>query len=240
MPKHLRLATVLLVAVSSTTIAACDLVKEATTFTFCSDPSEFVFDSDELGVSGAGQTIPVVTCDGSGQCAVAGAGLGCDSNTPQCSIECAQHDSQRQCDLLVTAEPSVSVNIADKVQNQTQASVLSKVTISRVEYAVSDNTLNFDTPKAVVFVGPNSAQSPSDASVVQFAEIDPITQGTTFDTRALPTSEAGQQRLAELVKDYKTPFRLFVQMKSRFIGGQAFPEGLLRLSFGLCFRASVL
>ena len=89
------------------------------------------------------------------------------------------------------AEPSVSVNIADKVQNETQASVLSEVTISRVEYAVSANTLNFDTPKALVFVGPNSAESPSDASVVQFAEIDPITQGTTFDT-AIPADERGR------------------------------------------------
>lgn len=238
MLKSLRLPIVLLVAVG--TISACSLVEEATTFTFCSDPSEFVFDSDDLGLKGTGQTFPVVTCDGPESCAAAGAGLGCDSDAPQCSVECAQHDSQRQCDLLVTAEPSVSVNIADKVQNETQASVLSEVTISRVEYAVSANTLNFDTPKALVFVGPNSAESPSDASVVQFAEIDPITQGTTFDTRSLQTSEAGQQRLAELVKDYKTPFRLFVQMKSRFVGGQAFPEGLLRVSFGLCFKASLL
>lgn len=240
MSKKLRRAIVVLAVLLSTATAACSLVEEATTFTFCSDPSEFVFDSDSLGVSGSGQTIPVVTCEGPEECGVAGVGLGCGSGTPQCSVECSQHDSQQQCDVVVVAESSVTVNITDKVQNQTQASVLSKVTVSRVEIAVSENTLNFDTPKATVFVGPNSAQSPSDASVVQLAQIDPIAQGTTFDTRALPTTEAGQQRLAELVRDYKTPFRLFVRMESRFVGGQAFPDGRLRLSFGLCFKASVL
>ena len=45
-------------------ISACSLVEEATTFTFCSDPSEFVFDSDDLGLKGTGQTFPVVTCEG--------------------------------------------------------------------------------------------------------------------------------------------------------------------------------
>ncbi|MBK8482639.1 MAG: hypothetical protein IPL40_15995 [Proteobacteria bacterium] len=112
--------------------------------------------------------------------------------------------------------------------------------MGRVEYEVSQNTLTIATPELRIYVGPTAATAVTDAGVVLLARLAPIAAGTTVAPTALPMEAAGQRRLAELVKDYRTPFRLLVAAEIAVEGGGPLPRGGIALELKPCFKAELL
>ncbi|HEU0036828.1 MAG TPA: hypothetical protein VFQ53_39735 [Kofleriaceae bacterium] len=144
-----------------------------------------------------------------------------------CSGEC--NASTQTCDLtldvslyqmidLVTEKPELkSLNDEPVIQ----------VTIDRVAYEVTTNTLNVDTPEMVVYVAPMSVMEPNDPQAKPIGTIDPVPAGTTVASREITFTPTGRADLIAVMSTYKTPFNVLVGSALTVRSGQQLPAGKL-------------
>ena len=205
----------------------CDLLKSATSFTVDTDWQEIVLDSAALPLKvPTGAVIPGIPCSPAADpCAAATTQISCSGGTYSCKVQCG---TSAKCEVVASAESSMPIDLSQKVQSGLQSSALSKVTVGKVIYNTDANTLNFDTPKIELFLGPSTATKTTDAGVVAFATMDPIPRGTTPNAQIIPTAE-GQAALEGYVRNYQTPFRMLARASLRFATGDSIPQGRLAL-----------
>jgi hypothetical protein len=165
--------------------------------------------------------------------------------TPQCE------PSTRQC--IAVAEMSLPY-LVDQTMAQTPLPMpvvkyaVSKVTINRVAYWISNDTLNVPVPSVDLFVAPQATTDADDPKAQLIGSITGVPARATTcldqkdsnpDTAAGQTpicdvalSEAGQAALTAYVQDYKTtPFNLIAHTKIVARAGDPMPSG--RLDFGV-------
>jgi hypothetical protein len=204
----------------------CGLLEEATTATVATDWYNITVDSNAMGIAvPTGSTVPAVPC--SAGCETSG--ISCGGGTYGCEVQCGGNSN---CEIEVTAEVAVTVDLSKQIKNQFGAKALSKVSLSQAFYRIADgnNTLNFDTPKIELFIGPNSANKTSDAGVVPFATLPTIKGGEVFAQKELQDiTSAGSQALSGFVLNYQTPFKFLVKTTLKFASGQALPQGRIAL-----------
>jgi hypothetical protein len=205
----------------------CDLLKSATTFTVDTDWQQLTVDSASLGLTvPSGSVIPGIPCTAAADpCATATSQISCVGATYSCKVQCG---ASAKCEVVASAESFMPIDLSQKVKSGLQSNALNKVTVRQVIYNTDDNTLNFDTPKIELFVGPSTATKTTDAGVVAFATMDPIPRGTKPNAEIIPT-DAGKEALAGFVRDYQTPFRLLAKASLRFATGDSIPQGRLAL-----------
>lgn len=228
------------IAAGSLLLAAsfgCGLLEDATKFTIDTGWKEFTVDSAALGVTIPGATVPAVPCTTQNDvCAQATSQVSCSSQTYSCSVQCG---SQGTCEITASAEVATTVDVSDKVKNNTSASALSKVSFNYMLYKVTENTLTFDTPEIEIFVGPSSATRTTDSGVVKFATMPAVTKGQKPDGQVNAT-EQGKSALAGFIKSYQTPFKFFVKASLRFPSGAPLPQGKLTVQVNGYFEAEPL
>lgn len=203
----------------------CGLLEEATTATVATDWYNITVDSNAMGISVPGTSVPAVPCTAGCETS----GISCSGGTYGCAVQCGGNSN---CEIEVTAEVSVTVDLSKQIKNQFGAKALSKVSLSQAFYRITDgnNTLNFDTPKIELFIGPNSANKTSDTGVVPFATLPAIKGGEVFAQKELQDiTPAGSQALSGFVLNYQTPFRFLVKATLKFASGQALPQGRIML-----------
>jgi hypothetical protein len=216
----------------------CGLLEDATKFTIDTGWKEFTVDSAALGVTiPGGTTVPSVPCTTQNDvCAQATSQVSCSGQTYSCSVQCG---SQGTCEIAASAEVATTVDVSDKVKNNTSASALSKVSFKYMLYRVTENTLTFDTPEIEIFVGPSSATKTTDSGVVKFATMPAIAKGQKPDGQVNAT-EQGKSTLADFIKNYQTPFKFFVKASLRFASGAPLPQGKLTVQVNGYFEAEPL
>jgi hypothetical protein len=215
------------------TAFGCGLFDDVADFTIDTGWKSVTVDSDSLGVVIPGTTIPSVPCTKTADvCAQASSGVSCNGQTYGCKVQCSD---QGACDIVADAQISDTVDVSKEVKDNTSASAISKVTFNYMLYKVTENTLTFDTPQLKMYVGPNTATSTADAGVVEFATLKPIPKGQTTDGE-MPATEAGKRALAGFVKDYQTPFKVFLQASMRFGSGDPLPQGKLTMQVNGFFK----
>jgi hypothetical protein len=221
-------------------VASCALLLAAfgcglidTSFTFATDPQSFTLDTAALGLTVPGGTkIPAIPCTDSSVCGAASAQLACQGGSYGCKLEC----KASSCAVTATAEFAVPVDVSSKIKNNTQAAVLSKVSLQKLVMTVKQNSLNFATPGIDVFVGPGSASKTTDAGVVKLGTIPAIAPGST-QPLDIPTTEEGKARIAEYVKNYTQPFKMLARTSLTFSSGAPVPQG--RLAFDVIAHLQV-
>ncbi len=121
------------------------------------------------------------------------------------------------------------VNLAEEAPELEQlgGEPLVDVTIDRVAFTVSENTLNMTTPPLTVSVAPFGiiATDGRDARVI--GTIPAIEPGQTIDEGSLELSADGQAILAERMLDYRTPFNVIVASTVALQAGDEVPSGRL-------------
>lgn len=220
----------------------CGLLDEATTLTLCADPQRFVVDTAQLGFSGAGATLPELRCEAApGLCAQLAGAFVCSPELWQCSAPCVTRSGGGAvCALRGVLTQGVELDLEAQLRNQLQARALQRLSLARVEYEVSENTLTVATPELRLYVGPAAAKAVGDPGVELLARLAPVAAGATVMPSTVPMEAAGQRRLAELVKDYRTPFRVLIAAEFVLVGGQASPAGRLSLALKPCFKAELI
>jgi hypothetical protein len=123
--------------------------------------------------------------------------------------------------------------------------VIDLVTLDTVKYwGGSDNKVNVDTPPLGIYVGSQTAMSPTDSGVQQLGTIPAIPANSEPDATSdcssgpatsssnacqLQLTSAGQSLFQTLAKDFQTPFNIILSADLTISGGTAFPQGTLDL-----------
>lgn len=220
------------------TLGGCDLLKDAASFTVCTDYEKFSIDSAQVGLSAAaGQIVPEIACTTTQDiCAQATAQISCSGGSYACEIKCG---ASAKCEVTATVEaPPKTIDLSQKIKNSLQASAIDSVSLESVKYRITANSLNFNTPSINVYVGPNTATKSSDGTL--FATIPSIAKGQTEPDGKLTPTAAGQTALNGFVKNYQTPFNLLSSATMSFSTGDPLPQGKLEGEIASCFKISPL
>ncbi|MBW2736036.1 MAG: hypothetical protein JRH20_26930 [Deltaproteobacteria bacterium] len=219
-------------------LAGCSLLEDATSFTVCTDPQEMVIDSAQFGVAMPVASIPAIDCSSEDVCAQVTDQLACGGQNYDCQIACG---TSGNCQVEGTAYHYTPVDLSknDDFNSKVGSSALDKVTLERVEYTVTENTLNFDTPALAVYVGPTTALKPADSGVTAFTTMPAVPAGTQPQGALSPTSE-GQAALSGYVQNYQTPFHILGSASMVFENGAALPTGRMTATIRACFQVNPL
>jgi hypothetical protein len=103
-----------------------------------------------------------------------------------------------------------------------------KVTIDRVTYEVTSNTLNVATPEIGVYVGPMSVMDPKDPLAKKIGIIPMVSAGmTTPQPQKMMFTADGRANLTATMGNFKTPFNVIVGSTLSMTAGQPIPQGRL-------------
>ncbi|MDQ3364071.1 MAG: hypothetical protein M3680_01390 [Myxococcota bacterium] len=162
------------------------------------------------------------TCSSSPQCNTA-AELACEMD---CSGMC---NANSRCELYMEIGLHQGVNLVmekPELQSINDEPVI-KVTIDAVTYAITQNTLNVETPELAVYVAPMSIMDPKDAMARKIGTIPAIAPGTTTTEQQLRFTPDGKAALVAVMNNYKTPFNVIVGSTLMVQAGQPVPAGKL-------------
>ncbi|MFH1132727.1 MAG: hypothetical protein V1754_15435 [Pseudomonadota bacterium] len=205
--------------------AGCDLLSSATTFSIYTDYEEFTIDTNQVGLTATGETVPVIDCANNDICSQASDQLNCGGKEYSCDIQCGAGST---CEVVAAFEGNTEVDISKEVGNQVSQEALEKVTISQVEYEIPNNTLNFKTPQIDFYVGPRNATNTSDSGVELLGTMLGIAAGAT-PTDLMTIKGAGGAKFAELAKTYNVPFKFFAKATLSFASGSPIPVGSMKV-----------
>ena len=104
---------------------------------------------------------------------------------------------------------------------------LVSIRISRVAYEITENTLNVNTPRLTIYVGPQSAMDGADPQARAIGNIPPALAGTTVAEAEVEMTADGEDILADFMKDYSTPFNIIVGGDVSLAAGDPVPTGRL-------------
>jgi len=116
------------------------------------------------------------------------------------------------CDLGLRVGVYSSVDLqmdAPEVTTLSDAPVI-RVTVDSVQYAITPNSLDVDTPPLLVYVAPMSITDPGDPAVQQIGTIGAIDAMTTVAATDMQFTPTGKQALVDIMGTYKTPFNVIV------------------------------
>ncbi|MEM1348521.1 MAG: hypothetical protein AAGI01_08205 [Myxococcota bacterium] len=95
-----------------------------------------------------------------------------------------------------------------------------EISISRIEYEFTENTLTFDLPETTIYLGPLGSTSPEDDGVVPLAVL-PETPAMQAASGTAQITEANRQATSDLIKTLQTSAIIAAQPRVKM--GQPFP-----------------
>jgi hypothetical protein len=213
-------------------LGGCNLVSSNTfsvPYSFSPISYEKSFGSDQ-------GTVPAITCDPSDTNSCAAVQI------PQgSSLTAVCDDKARSC--AATAELRLSYPVDLTMENLPSEAIMygiNFVSISKIEYWSTNDTLNFNTPLIDLYVAPATAMDETGGTKI--GSIGPITPGGTptcsdmRDTDSasgtamvcdMPLDSDGENALSNFVKDYKTPFQFIAHTTVSAMAGEPLPAGTL-------------
>jgi hypothetical protein len=213
-------------------VVGCNLVSSNT----FSVPYSFSPISYEDKFGDANGTVPAIMCDPGNANSCAAVQI-----PPGSSLMAVCDDKAKSC--AATAELRLSYPVDLTMENLPSEAIMygiNFVSIGKVEYWSSNDTLNFNTPLIDIYVAPMTAQDETGGT--KLGSIGPIMPGgtptcsDTHDTDSaagmsmvcdMPLDSDGENALANFVKDYKTPFQFFAHTTVSAMAGEPLPAGTL-------------
>jgi hypothetical protein len=104
---------------------------------------------------------------------------------------------------------------------------LASITVSRIYYAVTENTFNVPSPEFTVYLAPQTVMSPGDPQADEIGRIAPLEPGETVLERDVEVDEDGFEVLRSYIRNYTTPFNLIVGATIELRAGDPMPMGKL-------------
>ena len=179
-------------------------------------------------MTGAFAMVPTIACSATSDCcplAVSAAGIDCtmlicDTTSASCAFAVVVQSPPQMIDLKNEAQ------LPSSLSNQ---SVLD-ITVNKLSYDVSQNSMNIDLPPVDLFLGPQGATKPSDPGVVKFATVPSIQHGTTVTNGNIPVDAAANSVFETIGMHLGTPFVFLAQTRVVIPGGTPPPAGALTLT----------
>jgi hypothetical protein len=104
---------------------------------------------------------------------------------------------------------------------------LGSISVSRIHYAVTENTFNVESPEFTVHLAPQTVMSPGDPQAEQIGVIEPLDPGETVVARDVLVTDEGHDILQRYIRNYTTPFNLIIGATIELRAGDPMPMGKL-------------
>jgi hypothetical protein len=206
-------------------LSGCGLISsDVTNFDLTLPAKSFTVDTTSWGLTNVGTFTSTDCSANQGVCAAA-AQQAC--NQGQCFGSC---DSGTQtCDLKVLVSLWQAVDlVAEKPELATiNNQPLVGVSIDKLEYQVTENSLNVATPPMSMYIAPATVMAPGDPQAQLIATIPPIPAGAIQPLMPVTLTADGKAQLAKFMGDYKTPFNIIVGAQIDVKMGDVVPMGRL-------------
>ncbi|MBC8132763.1 MAG: hypothetical protein H7X95_07260 [Deltaproteobacteria bacterium] len=224
----------------------CGLISsDIASFKFDLPERTYRFDTAQAGAKFPATTLPSRECSDSAGCCADAAMLfpGIDCSVVVCDTSKAPAPST--CALTATIEtpqPQQMVNLKDEVQGLSKFSSQSviDVTISKITYDITMNTLNVGLPAVELFVGAQDATTTTHASAKRFGTVPPTTAGATSTGGTVMIDLESQNAFKALARNFGTPFVFMARTVVVVPGGTPLPMGAVSLRIRGQLKANAL
>ena len=170
--------------------------------------------------------LPAVDCSQNAAICSAGITQFCGAGAAVCFGTC---NADGACDVEVLVNLWHPFDLAkekpelEKIEGQPLVSL----SIKKIAYRVTENTLNVDSPEMTVYVAPANAMASGDAQAEAIGTIAVVPAGTTIDEQDVLLSDGGRDILAEYMKQYSVPFNIIIGASVDISPGDVVPTGKL-------------
>jgi len=195
-------------------------------------PKTYTFDTAQADwngpMTGAFAMVPAIACTTDADCcplAISAAGidctmLTCDAASASCAFAVVVQSPPQMINLKTEA------NLPSSLANQ---SVLD-ITVNKLSYDVSQNSLTVDLPPVDLFLGPQGTTKTTDPGGVKFATVPSIPRSTVVTDGNIPIEAAANTVFENIGMHLGTPFVFLAQTRVVIPGGTPAPAGALTLT----------
>lgn len=213
-----------LVVAAVLSLTGCGLIdSDITNFELLLPEKEFSVDTAQWELS-EDAAFPEIPCDTQPGICPTGIAVACGNET-LCFGSC----DGVNCKATVLVALFQSVNMYDERPElkTIDEQPLVSVTIDRVAYDVTENTMNVDSPELTLYVGPATAMTPGDPLAQAVGTVAPVLAGTQPTEAQVNMTPEGREVLREFMKDYMTEFNIIVGAEVDIEAGDVMPSGRL-------------
>ena len=217
-----RLAVALALALAALPAASCSLISsDVTDFNLKLPEKPFNIDTVDWMLTVPGDTMPSLACPPT-ECTAA-ADMFCADG--KCTSDC---DPGAHCQAHVAVSVSQPFDLAHESPEletiDSQAAL--KVTVEKVIFKVSENTLNVASPPLDLYLAPQGVLDPASGEAVHVGTLEAVNPGQTGEI-AIDFSAEGKKAMEDFMSDYKTPFTVIVAGTVTMHAGEPVPMGKL-------------
>ena len=212
---------------------SCGLISsDIATISFNLPERTYSFNTSEAGwnstKTAAFSTVPSIPCTVDTDCQsplLAAAGIDpsyliCDQPTQSCAF------------VITVETPPQTIDIksqSPELGSLSNQSVVD-VTVSKITYDVTGNSMNVTLPSVELFVAPMGVTSTSDPAATPFGTVPPIPAGANVSGGAVALDKAGQDAFVGFAHHFGTPFVFMARSRVVVPGGTPVPMGGLSLT----------
>ena len=170
-------------------------------------------------------SLPAVDCSLDAQICSMGIAQLCGAEGV-CTSACGMGDT---CDVTIGVSLWHGFDLAKEKPEleEIEGQPLVSITIKRIAYEVTENTLNVPTPEMTVYVAAEGVMSPGDAGAEAIGVVPPVAAGTTVDVQDIELTATGHDTLARYMKQYSQPFNIIIGTDIVIHAGDEVPTGKL-------------
>ncbi len=213
---------VFLVAAATAVAASCGLVDpNITEFDLTLPSKQFTIDAARWNLMNADQLVSQSCTTQPDPCAAA-AQQACEEGT--CIAQCDATTMTCDLTLFVSLYQAIDLQMEKPELSTIEDQPLLDVTIDAINFEVSANTMNVETPQMVVYAAPATVMSP-DARARRVGTVPPVPAGQTRSLTPIDFDPMGREALASFMSDYKTPFNIIVGSELLVEMGDTIPMG---------------
>jgi hypothetical protein len=217
--------TRLFLATAATVLAGgCGLIDpDITNFDLTLPSKQFTIDTSRWDLSTAPQ-LTSTSCNTQQDVCAAGGQQACPDG--ECIAQCDGTTSTCDLTLFVSLYNMIDLETEKPELSQIQNQPVLDVTIDSIEFEITANSMNIETPEMVVYAAPSTVMSP-DARAKRVGTVPPVPAGTTRSLTPITFDPMGRANLAGFMADYMTPFNIIVGSQILVENGSPVPAGAM-------------
>lgn len=171
-------------------------------------------------------TVPSLECGGMTGICSAGVDQIC-SASELCFGSCDAQTETCRAEVLIELFQTFELEREKPELSEIDGKPLVDITIRRIGYQVSENTMNVDSPEIAVFIGPVEAMSSDHPEAEQIGTIPVVPAGTTVEAGQVELLPESEEIIARYLREYQTPFNLIAGSLVELGAGDTVPSGRL-------------
>ncbi len=214
-----------ILTLASSLVASCGLIDpDIADFDLSLPRKDIVVDTSTWELTDEA-SLPSVDCSLDAQICSMGIAQLCGAEGV-CTSSCSAEDT---CDVTIGVSLWHSFDLAmEKPElEEIEGQPLVSITIKRIAYEVTENTMNVATPAMTVYVAAEGVMSPDDAGAEAIGVVPAVPAGTTVEVKDIELTATGRETLAGYMKEYSQPFNIIIGTDIDIHAGDVVPTGKL-------------